>query len=41
LIAAIGIKLQQKGIQTEQRAHQQHAAVAILNIGGMYDRVQQ
>ena len=39
LIAAIGVKLVQERIQAEQRAHQQQAAIPVLDIGGMDDRV--
>ncbi len=35
LVAGIGIELEQEGIQAEQRAHQQHAAVTVLQVGGM------
>src|SRR3978361_2225604 len=35
LIAAVSVKLQQKRKQAEQCAHQEYAAVAILDIGGM------
>src|SRR5271157_351386 len=41
LVAAIGVELQQKREQTEQRAHQQQAAVAILHVRRVDDRVQQ
>ena len=41
LIAAIGIEFEQKWEHSEQRAHQHHTAVAILNIGGMDDGAQQ
>ena len=41
LIASIGIKFPQKWKHTKQRAHHQHPAVAILNIRGMHNRVQQ
>jgi transposase len=41
LIAAVGIELQQKWKQAEQRAHQQHAAVAILYIRCVDDGMQQ
>ena len=41
LIAAIGVELAQEREQAEQRGHQQHAAVAILDVGGMNDGVQQ
>jgi hypothetical protein len=32
LIAAIGVKLEQEGIQAEQGCHQQNTAIAILNV---------
>lgn len=41
LVAAVGIELQQEGEQPEQRAHQQHAAVAVLHVRGMDDGVPQ
>src|ERR1700722_13233203 len=41
LIAAIGVELQKEGIEAEQRRHQEHAAVAVLNIGAMHDGVHQ
>jgi hypothetical protein len=41
LIAAVGIELQQKRIQPEEAGHQQHAAVAVLDIGGMHDGCRQ
>jgi hypothetical protein len=41
LVAAVGVELQQKGEQTKHRAHQQHAAVAILDVGGMHNGAQQ
>lgn len=41
LISAVGIELQQKRIQSEQAGHQQHAAVAVLDIGGMHDSCHQ
>ena len=41
LITAIGVEFQQEREQPEQRAHQQHPAIAVLNIGGMDDGVQQ
>ena len=37
LVPAVGIKLQQEGIEAEQRPHQQHAAVAVLDVGGVED----
>jgi hypothetical protein len=41
LISAIGVELQKEGIEAEQRRHQEHAAVAVLNIGAMHDGVHQ
>src|SRR4051812_22923746 len=41
LIAAVGIQLQKEWIQAEQRAHQHHASVAVLDVGGMHDGAQQ
>ena len=37
LVATVGIKLEQEWEQPEHCRHQQHAAVAILDIGGMDD----
>lgn len=41
LIAAVGEELAQKRVQSEQCRQHQLAAVAILNIGGMDNRMQQ
>src|SRR5438045_1580943 len=41
LITAIGIELEQEREHAEQGGEQQHPAVAILEVGGMNDRVQQ
>ncbi len=41
LISAIGVELQEKGIEAEQGCHQKHAAVAILDIVSVYDGVHQ
>src|SRR3954466_13251237 len=41
LIAAVGVKLEQKRIQAKQRPHQQDAAVAILYVGCMHEGVHQ
>ena len=41
LIAAVGVEFQQEREHAEQRAHEQNAAVPILDVGGMDDRVQQ
>jgi hypothetical protein len=35
LVTAIGIELQQSWISLEQGGHQQNAAIAILNVGGV------
>jgi hypothetical protein len=40
LVAAIGVELQQEGIQAEQGGHHQHPAIAILQGGRMNDGVQ-
>ena len=41
LITAIGIELQQERKHAEQSAQQQRRAVALLNVGGLNDGVQQ
>ena len=41
LIAAVGKELLQEGIHSEQGRKQQDAAVAVLDIGGMNDGVEQ
>jgi hypothetical protein len=41
LIAAIGVELAQERVEAEQRAHQQHAAIAVLDVGRMHDGVHQ
>ena len=41
LVAAVDVELQQEWEQAEQRAHQQHATVAILYVSGMDDGAQQ
>ena len=41
LIATVGIKLQQKRMEPEQRCHEPDAAVTVLNFAGMYKGVQQ
>jgi len=41
LIAAVGVEFQQKRIHAEHGRHDQHAAVAILNVGGVHDGVDQ
>ena len=41
LVAAIGVKLDQEGMQPEHRAHQQHATVAVLYVGSVHQGKQQ
>ncbi len=41
LVAAVGIKLEQERGQAEQAGHHQHAAVAVLNVGPVNNRVHQ
>ena len=41
LIAAVGIELEQERKPAEQGGEQERPAVAVLNVGGMDDRVQQ
>ena len=41
LIATVGVKLQQEREQPEHRSHQQHATVAVLDIGGVDDGLHQ
>ena len=41
LIAAVSVKLDQEWIEPKHRAHQQHAAIAILPIGRMDNGKQQ
>src|SRR6516225_3888658 len=41
LIAAVGVELKQEWEGAEQGRHQQRPAVAILDIGGMHDRMHQ
>ena len=41
LIAAVGEELLQEGEQSEQRRHDQNAAVAILDVGWMNNSVEQ
>ena len=41
LIGGIGEQLLQEGIRPEQRRQQQDAAVAILDVGAMNDRMEQ
>lgn len=39
LITAIGVEFQQEWIHAEHGCHHKHIAIAILNIGGMHDGV--
>ena len=41
LVAAVGIELDQERKAAEQARHQQRAAVAVLDVGGMHDGVHQ
>lgn len=41
LVAAIGVKLEKKGMEAEQRRHDENAAVAILDIRRVNDGVHQ
>ena len=41
LIAAIGVEFQQERIKAEHGRHHQHATIAILNVGGVHDGVDQ
>src|ERR1700752_159789 len=41
LVSTIGVEFQEKRIEAEQRGHQERAAVAILDIGGMPEGVPQ
>ena len=41
LIATVGVELQRERVEAEQRAHEQHAAVAVLDVGGVDDGVHQ
>jgi hypothetical protein len=41
LISAIGEELLQKRIHAEQGRENEHASVAVLNIGRMHDRMKQ
>src|SRR3954469_3143941 len=41
LVSAIGVELHQKRIAREEHGHQPNAPVAILDIGGVHDRVHQ
>ncbi len=41
LVAAVGVEFQQERVQPEQRPHQQHATIAVLDVGGVDDRLPQ
>jgi len=41
LVAAVGKQLLQKRIHAEQGRENQHASIAVLNIGRMHDRMEQ
>ena len=41
LITTIGVEFQQERIHAEHSRHNQRAAIAILNFGGMHDGVDQ
>ena len=41
LIPAVGVELQQEGVEAEQRRHQQHATIAVLDVGGVDDGLHQ
>jgi hypothetical protein len=41
LIASIGMELGEEGEHAEQRRHDEHAAVAVLDVGGVDERVHQ
>ena len=41
MVAAIGVELEQEGVEAKHARHQEHAAVAVLDIGGMDDGVEQ
>ena len=40
-VARVGVELQQERIHAEQRRHQEHATIAVLDVGGMHDGVHQ
>src|SRR3954452_7476722 len=40
-VAAIGVELEQEGVEPEEAGHQQHASIAVLDVGRMHDGVQQ
>ena len=41
LISAIGVELEKEGIEAEQGGHEEHAAIAILDVRCMHDGVHQ
>jgi len=41
ICSSVGVEFKQKRIEAEQSGHEQHAAVAILNVGPMHDGVHQ
>src|SRR5215213_3030937 len=41
LIAAVGVKLEQKRVQPEEGGHDHHAPVTVLRVGGMHEGVHQ
>ena len=41
MITAIGVEFQQERKHAEHRRHDQRAAIAILNVGGVHDGVDQ
>jgi hypothetical protein len=41
LVAAVGVELAREGMQAKERAHHQHAAVAVLEVGGMHEGMEQ
>lgn len=40
-MAATGVELEQEGIESEQLRHHHHAAIAVLDVGGMNEGVHQ
>src|SRR3982750_909222 len=40
-VAAIGVEPEQEGVEPEEAGHQQHASVAVLDVGRMHDGAQQ
>src|SRR4051812_34069265 len=40
-VAPVGVELEQERVQAEQRPHQQQAAIAVLDVGGVDDRLHQ